>query len=221
MGHEDHVVELPPGATLLASTERNPCQAYRFDDAPIYCTQFHPELEAADLDARFSIYTHYLETIPGMSFACFRETLEESARGRLRHTAPVHPLLISREIEDVLRARHPNVEESALLFEIGHGGVRDPWIRGSGVWKESLDAADEEYHLKLEAFGRVERRQRHLRPSSRLLFVGGVEREVVHQPLQGIAVRPCSRLEPLDASKQVANVLEPPFDVDAAPAVVS
>ena len=39
-GHEDHVVELPPGAVLLASSRTVANQAFRFADAPIYCTQF-------------------------------------------------------------------------------------------------------------------------------------------------------------------------------------
>ena len=49
MGHEDHVVELPPSAQLLASSTFVTNQAYRFEDRPIYCTQFHPELNRDDL----------------------------------------------------------------------------------------------------------------------------------------------------------------------------
>lgn len=63
MGHEEHVVELPPRTTLLASSKRIPYQAYRFDDAPIYCTQFHPELRAVDLNRRLSRYTRYLDLL--------------------------------------------------------------------------------------------------------------------------------------------------------------
>ena len=44
-GHEDHVVALPPDAVLLASSPRVPEQAFRFAGRPIYCTQFHPELD--------------------------------------------------------------------------------------------------------------------------------------------------------------------------------
>ena len=65
MGHEDHVVELPPRTTLLASSKRVPYQAYRFDDAPIYCTQFHPELRAKDLALRLSRYTRYEAYLDG------------------------------------------------------------------------------------------------------------------------------------------------------------
>ena len=44
-GHEDHVTRLPPDAELLASSPRMPEQAFRFIGRPIYCTQFHPELD--------------------------------------------------------------------------------------------------------------------------------------------------------------------------------
>ena len=50
------VVELPPNTTLLASTALNEHQAYRFDDAPIYCTQFHPELDKTNNLERFDRY---------------------------------------------------------------------------------------------------------------------------------------------------------------------
>ena len=58
-GHEDLVETLPPGTTLLASTDRVVNQAYRFDDAPIYCTQFHPELDASGIRMRLSSYPRY------------------------------------------------------------------------------------------------------------------------------------------------------------------
>jgi GMP synthase (glutamine-hydrolysing) len=44
--HEDHVPELPPGATLLAENEHSPVQAYGVRES-IRCVQFHPEFDAA------------------------------------------------------------------------------------------------------------------------------------------------------------------------------
>lgn len=75
MGHQDHVVDLPPRTTLLASSERVRHQAYRFDDAPIYCTQFHPELDDQDIRKRFSTYPHYLDDLPGVSREHYERTL--------------------------------------------------------------------------------------------------------------------------------------------------
>ncbi|MCH8923569.1 MAG: type 1 glutamine amidotransferase [Planctomycetes bacterium] len=63
MGHEDRVEALPPGATLLASSDRVENQAYRFDGLPIYCTQFHPELSRGDLYVRLKAYPEYIERI--------------------------------------------------------------------------------------------------------------------------------------------------------------
>ncbi|WP_146661079.1 type 1 glutamine amidotransferase [Enhygromyxa salina] len=47
-GHKDHVTRLPACARHLAGSERSPFQAARFGDAPVWATQFHPELTEAD-----------------------------------------------------------------------------------------------------------------------------------------------------------------------------
>jgi GMP synthase (glutamine-hydrolysing) len=43
--HEDHVPELPPGATLLAGNDFTPVQAFAAGDT-VRCVQFHPEMDA-------------------------------------------------------------------------------------------------------------------------------------------------------------------------------
>lgn len=78
MGHEDCVSILPESVTLLACSQRNKYQAYRLDDAPIYCTQFHPELSRTDLQARVEAYPQYIERIAGMPAEEFIETLSET-----------------------------------------------------------------------------------------------------------------------------------------------
>ena len=60
IGHEDIVTKLPPGATLLASSGTVRNQAFRFDGKPIYCTQFHPELDRDGLVMRIAAYPEYL-----------------------------------------------------------------------------------------------------------------------------------------------------------------
>jgi GMP synthase (glutamine-hydrolysing) len=79
MGHEDRVAELPPGATLLATSPRNRNQAYRFDGLPIYCTQFHPELTRTDLFERVRVYPQYVENIEGITIEEFCSRIRESA----------------------------------------------------------------------------------------------------------------------------------------------
>ena len=78
MGHEDCVSVLPRGTTLLAFSERNTHQAFRVDDAPIYCTQFHPELTRTDLRQRVKAYPQYIERITGQTPGEFIATLEET-----------------------------------------------------------------------------------------------------------------------------------------------
>jgi len=64
-GHEDHVTELPPDALLLASSSMVKNQAFKFKGAPIYCTQFHPELDRDTLLERVRAYPQYAERIAG------------------------------------------------------------------------------------------------------------------------------------------------------------
>lgn len=78
MGHEDHVVKLPDNATLLGYSDQVDHQAYRFNDAPIYCTQFHPELTRDDLLIRVQAYPDYIERIAGVSPERFAEMLEDT-----------------------------------------------------------------------------------------------------------------------------------------------
>ena len=78
MGHEDRVHTLPSRTTLLASSPRVANQAYRFDDAPVYCTQFHPELDAAGILARLSAYPRYLAEVSGESYEEIVARLEET-----------------------------------------------------------------------------------------------------------------------------------------------
>jgi len=85
MGHEDCVDELPPGTTRLAASEKVRNQAFRFDGLPIYCTQFHPELNGEDLIARATNYPEYIERIAG-------ETLEQFT-ARCRDTPETEALL--------------------------------------------------------------------------------------------------------------------------------
>lgn len=78
MGHEDRVVTLPPDATLLASSDLVEVQAYRFDDAPIYCTQFHPELNRQDIVDRVTAYPEYVQHISGKTLEEFCDSIQET-----------------------------------------------------------------------------------------------------------------------------------------------
>ncbi len=78
MGHEDCVFTLPDDAILLASSRRMENQAYTFPDRPIYCTQFHPELNRADLLSRVKVYPEYVERIENLPPERFGELCQET-----------------------------------------------------------------------------------------------------------------------------------------------
>lgn len=86
MGHQDIVETLPTGACLLASTARVENQAFCFPGRPIYCTQFHPELDRESLIHRLRAYPQYVHEIAGV-------TLEEFERDFCRETTQVNQLL--------------------------------------------------------------------------------------------------------------------------------
>jgi GMP synthase (glutamine-hydrolysing) len=77
-GHEDHVVVLPPDTELLASSSRVAEQAFRFIGRPIYCTQFHPELDRNAMLERVVAYPEYVGRIARVSFDKFVASLRES-----------------------------------------------------------------------------------------------------------------------------------------------
>lgn len=56
LGHKDRASRLPRGVINLAASERAPYQALRIAGKPIWATQFHPELTAADNLLRFERY---------------------------------------------------------------------------------------------------------------------------------------------------------------------
>lgn len=77
-GHEDCVTELPDNAILLASSPRTTNQAFKLRDRPVYCTQFHPELDRHQLLERVAAYPRYVEQIAGVSYEQFRNQCRET-----------------------------------------------------------------------------------------------------------------------------------------------
>jgi GMP synthase (glutamine-hydrolysing) len=69
---------LPLDAVLLASSVRVPEQAFRFADKPIYCTQFHPELDRAAMLERVIQYPEYVARIARIPIDDFIENVSET-----------------------------------------------------------------------------------------------------------------------------------------------
>lgn len=78
IGHEDIVTELPEGAILLASSDRVRNEAFRFEGKPIYCTQFHPELDRRSLVERLRAYPAYLSLTEANTIEEFEEMTPET-----------------------------------------------------------------------------------------------------------------------------------------------
>ena len=57
-GHKEALSRLPAGATLLATSEACPVQAFRVG-RHVYATQFHPELDLAGVLTRIAVYATY------------------------------------------------------------------------------------------------------------------------------------------------------------------
>lgn len=63
-GHADRAMVLPEGVTLLAQSPKCPYQAIKVKGAPVYATQFHPELTATENKRRFLQYfDHYIKAV--------------------------------------------------------------------------------------------------------------------------------------------------------------
>ena len=79
VGHEDSVIVMPENCTLLGTSSKAN-QILRCDTAPIYATQFHPELDREALVARIRRYPKYVEKICNSTFEAFAAECEETPR---------------------------------------------------------------------------------------------------------------------------------------------
>ena len=107
MGHHDRVVELPPGTTELAENDQ-PNQAFRLNDAPLYGTQFHSELDADRERERILVYREYYRS------ALPDEETVQRVLNNLADTTEVDNLLYDFLMTFIVRP-HPSTEPSALL----------------------------------------------------------------------------------------------------------
>ena len=56
LGHQDRATRLPECVTHMAYSDRAPFQAFQVKNAPVFATQFHPELTYQDNRRRFERY---------------------------------------------------------------------------------------------------------------------------------------------------------------------
>ena len=78
VGHHDTVDRLPADGISLVHTDKVANHAFRFAGKPIYCTQFHPELQVSDMMARLRMYPWYVKNIAGVKVEDFRTLLDHT-----------------------------------------------------------------------------------------------------------------------------------------------
>ncbi len=84
LGRKDRAARLPEGVSNLASSRRNPHQAFRVPGQPVWATQFHPELDARTNRDRFMRYLdgysrHMTPQERREALECFHESPETAA----------------------------------------------------------------------------------------------------------------------------------------------
>ena len=93
--HDDAVVEVPPGATVLASSERHPVQAFRVGSA--LGVQFHPESAGGPLDT-IEMFTDFLTS-------CRAHKLQTGIP--ISRLVDAHKTVPVLEVEKVIKAPRP------------------------------------------------------------------------------------------------------------------
>ncbi len=68
--HQDRIMEIPPGAIILAKSERCPVQAFVIPGRDVYAVQFHPERTKADVLASIERDRQHVDpSAPGTTYA--------------------------------------------------------------------------------------------------------------------------------------------------------
>ena len=90
LGHNDSVIHLPDCLTPLASSQRCPVQAIAHKSAPLWATQFHPELTDRDNITR---YLRYIE-----AYKKPEDSMDQARRHahRIHRPSPVANALLAR-----------------------------------------------------------------------------------------------------------------------------
>ena len=104
-GHTDRAVATPPGATLLASSDRCPVNAFRVAGKPYWAMQFHPELDPDSLAKR---YMAYMEKYPPADLPAGVPLSEAPFLKRLRPS--VHATRLLQRFAQWCRVHHPVVQ---------------------------------------------------------------------------------------------------------------
>jgi len=127
MSHGDRVLRLPPGFTVLATSEGSPFAAIRHVDRPIWGIQFHPEVSHTESGSE--IYANFVHGICGCPPAWTMEAFAEEAVERIRRkvgTARVVCALSGGVDSSVAAALvHRAIGDQLVCIFVDHGLLRE------------------------------------------------------------------------------------------------
>jgi GMP synthase (glutamine-hydrolysing) len=127
MSHGDRVLRLPPGFTVLATSEGSPFAAIRHVDRPIWGLQFHPEVSHTESGSE--IYANFVHRICGCPPAWTMEAFAEEVVERIRQkvgTARVVCALSGGVDSSVAAALvHRAIGDQLVCIFVDHGLLRE------------------------------------------------------------------------------------------------
>jgi len=127
MSHGDRVLRLPPGFTVLATSEGSPFAAVRHVDRRIWGVQFHPEVSHTESGSE--ILANFVHGICGCPPAWTMETFIEEAIARIRREVGSARVVcaLSGGVDSAVAATlvHRAIGDQLVCIFVDHGLLRE------------------------------------------------------------------------------------------------
>jgi GMP synthase (glutamine-hydrolysing) len=127
MSHGDRVLRLPPGFTVLATSEGSPFAAIRHAERPIWGIQFHPEVSHTESGSE--IYANFARVICGCGPTWTMEAFAEQAIERIRRQVGSAGVVcaLSGGVDSSVAAAlvHRAVGDQLVCIFVDHGFLRE------------------------------------------------------------------------------------------------
>jgi GMP synthase (glutamine-hydrolysing) len=141
MSHGDRVLRLPPGFTVLATSEGSPFAAVRHVERPIWGLQFHPEVSHTESGSE--ILASFVRGICGCPPAWTMEAFAEEAIERIRQRVGASRVVcaLSGGVDSSVAAAlvHRAIGDQLVCIFVDHGLLREGEAQEvERVFRESL-----------------------------------------------------------------------------------
>ena len=127
MSHGDRVLRLPPGFTVLATSEGSPFAAVRHVDRPIWGVQFHPEV--SHTEGGSELLAHFVHGICGCAPSWTMETFADESVERIRAQVGAARVVcaLSGGVDSSVAAAlvHRAVGDQLTCLFVDHGLLRE------------------------------------------------------------------------------------------------